>query len=179
MSGFVVTGKADVDEIEDDEKNFDDWIEDDEATQVKSLFSDSFFSSIDELIAHEKENFDFDFQAVVRDVCKDDMSFIKLVNYIRRSVKEANQSFQDIITLVNTKEFLGDDRNMIPILEEDPLLYLYADYFEDLAAESEDNELEAGSDDEKIDKSDGDNNLSFRTESEREDYVEKLYSSKT
>jgi hypothetical protein len=179
MSGFVVTGKADVDEIEDDEKNFDDWIEDDEATQVKSLFSDCYFSSIDELIAHEKENFGFDLQAVVRDVCRDDLSFIKLVNFIRRSVKEATLSAQDIIKLVNTKEFLEDDRNMIPSLEEDPLLYLFADYFENLAAESEDEEFETESDDDKVEKSDGDNKISFRTESEKEDYVEKLYSSKT
>lgn len=117
---------------EDDEFN-QGWEDEEEDTSCQSLFSDEIFGSVSALLDHEKTQFGFDLRACGAAVGKDDIALIMLVNYIRREV--ANAVAQGVVV---NGEFAGslqakicqdsqcciDDKNMAPVLGEDPLLYL-------------------------------------------------------
>ena len=133
--------------VEEDEKNFDEWVEDDDLEPVKSLFCNKMMPSIQALVEHDREIFGFDLQRVVADVCTDDISFIKLVNYIRNFAQQQEESptawMSKLKELVLSKEFLADDNNMKPVLSDDPLLYLYEDIFTTIVVQEEDEPLPA------------------------------------
>lgn len=131
---------------DDDVDVFDDWEEDgDEDVTVKSLFSAMLFPSVKALLAHDRETYGFDLCEAAAAVQYDDIALIMLVNFIRRRVEECNvsssssiasssnaksvdSSFIEKLKLeLTTREFLQDDTNMIPILNDDPVLFLLRD----------------------------------------------------
>jgi protein arginine N-methyltransferase 3 len=121
--------------VEQEDKEFNEWVEDEEeAIRVKSLFSDTQLGSIESLIEHDKQKFQFDLKQVVEDVCTDDLSFIRLINFIRSSVNEISEvsaaQVSEITETIYSKVFLNEDRFMRPAQENDPLLYLYEDIFD-------------------------------------------------
>lgn len=114
--------------------NFNGWVEDeDDGEEFKSLFCDKTFKTIRDLIDHDKGVYGFDLEAVVHGVVTDDVSFIKLINYIRASVKswddcnveKVSHLHEDIVT---NKSF-SDDKYMIPQLENDVLLFFFEEAF--------------------------------------------------
>ncbi len=120
--------------------NFNGWVDDDESEEFKSLFCSKKFQSIKALIAHDKEVFGFDLKAVVEAVANTDIAYIQLINFIRGTAKswsttdeEHNSALLENIKslehdILNNKSFL-DEKNMIPQLEDDALLFLYEDEF--------------------------------------------------
>lgn len=134
---------SDLEEEEDEDKNFDEWVEDDDAEPVKSLFSAKSLPSIQALIEHDKEIHGFDLQQVVGQYCTDDISFIKLINFIRSTV--VAMSSADVPSIIAKVEegltqrlVLEEDVYMRPVLSDDPLLYLYEDFFANIAVADED-----------------------------------------
>lgn len=129
-------------EEEDEDKDFDEWVEDDDSQPVKSLFSNQNLPSIQALIEHDREKFGFDLQQVVGQYCTDDISFIKLVNFLRSVVQ--TMSTADTATIIakieedlQKREFLEGDTYMRPILSDDPLLYQYEDFFTNIVVEDD------------------------------------------
>jgi hypothetical protein len=132
----TVTEKTE-DEIELNviENDLEDWIDDEEDDKllIKSLFDDSHFPSVESLLHYDSEVYKFDLRQIIHDQFHDDISIIKLINFIRFKVLSLEKSsisdvfIAEIIRSVGTNEFLSDDTYMKPVLEDDPLLYLYED----------------------------------------------------
>lgn len=129
------------DEIVDDneiepEKEFSEWIEDDEDDEselVQSLFCETKLRNIEQLIEFDSATFGFDLYYVVKTHCTDDFSYIKLINFIRSfpfdpSSKEA--SITSLMEAVATSKFLEGEQYLLPILEDDALLFKFEEIFE-------------------------------------------------
>lgn len=122
--------KTTADSDDEIEQDLDDWEEADDV-QIKSLFNNDHLTSVDLLVSHDLDLFKFDLKATVTDHCTDDISVIKLINFIRTIV--SNQAADEItaefvaalVGRIEAKEFMESDAYMKPVVEEDPLLYLY------------------------------------------------------
>jgi type I protein arginine methyltransferase len=122
------------DDFAEGDDNFEDWEDDeDEEIFVKSLFSNSNHNSMEKFMQHDKDNFGFDLLEVVAASKFDDIRLIKLVNMIRRRVKDAGEHAIDPTFISNLKsdilrdDLLDDQDNMLPVLREDPVLFLLRD----------------------------------------------------
>lgn len=108
-----------------------DWAETEDNVAVQSLFDSTLCSSVDDLITHDLQKYGFDLKHAVDMVGCNDISIIMLVNFIRRKVSESVAIDSSFIHLLNeaiiAKQFLHDDTSMVPVLPEDPLLYLLHD----------------------------------------------------
>lgn len=111
------------------ENDYDDWCEDDEDETFQSLFSETKLPSINALIEHDVLNFGFDLKEVVKGTCDDEIAFIKLINFIRRSHQESKMSPSELAIIIQSKAFLEDDNNMKPVLPTDNLLLNFEDVF--------------------------------------------------
>jgi len=125
-----------------EDKEFNDWVEDeDESLSIQDLFSSSSFHSIASMIEHDKKNFDFDLKELVPTVCKDSYEYFKLINFIRATVHSfsniSKEQVQDLKMEILKKSFLEGEQYLKPVLETDPLLFLYEEAF---SLEEEDDE---------------------------------------
>lgn len=117
----------------DSDDNFSDWEDDEDEVVVKSLFSDARLTSIKQFLIHDMETFDFNLPEIVSSMKLDNVSLIMLINMIRRGVKETGEQNVDASFIKQLKEdihrenLLRDDINMIPILQDDPVLFLLWD----------------------------------------------------
>lgn len=124
--------KTTADSDDEIEQDLDDWVEDaDDDVQIKSLFNNEYLASVDLLVAHDMDLFKFDLKATVSAQCTDDISVIKLINFIRSVVSsQAAESITEdfvaaLVQRIQAKEFMQSDDYMKPVLEDDALLYLY------------------------------------------------------
>lgn len=101
-----------------DEDGWEDAEEDQEDIVVVSLFDDKTFKSVQEMLAHCKDEHGFDFTAVQAELKLDFYDRIRLVNYIRSQVK-AGVSKPD----VSTKDVFADEKYLQPVLEDDAFLF--------------------------------------------------------
>lgn len=112
---------------------FEDWEEEeDDVISAKSLFCDEVFPSIALLMEHDMTTYGFSLQEAALSLGMGDLSLIMLINFIRRKVQEANQkidaAFIDGIKKeLSDRSFLQSDENMIPAIQDDPLLFLLRD----------------------------------------------------
>ena len=101
--------------------NEDDW-EDVEPANEKvsfvSLFDDSVFDDVNELLTYDQKNYHFDFRRSRRELELDFEASVKLINYVRSEVKAARRNID-----VSSRTLFEDDRYMKPVLEDDALLY--------------------------------------------------------
>ena len=118
----------------DSEENFSDWEDDDEEQFIiRSLFSDSVQTNIKSFLQYDKDNFDFDLSEIVSAAKYDDIRLIMLVNMIRRRVGEANGVAIDASFIQELKKdiiegnLVDDEVNMLPVLKDDPVLFLLRD----------------------------------------------------
>jgi type I protein arginine methyltransferase len=133
-------------ELEQAEKDLSDW-DDDEETTIKSLFNNDTLSSVDELISHDVALFNFDIKSVVAaNGFSDDFSIIKMINFIRTRVNALNgescpdATFIESLKLdIASRSFLENDEYMKPVIEDDPLLFLYENEILQSAVDEEDN----------------------------------------
>ncbi|CBY00477.1 hypothetical protein LEMA_P016070.1 [Plenodomus lingam JN3] len=92
-----------------------------DTTSFKCLFCDQQLSSISDLTAHCKSEHSFDLHETIKGLGSDadELTIIKLVNYLRAEAKKGTDSkllsisFQD----------LSDDKFLQPVLEDDALLF--------------------------------------------------------
>jgi 2-polyprenyl-3-methyl-5-hydroxy-6-metoxy-1,4-benzoquinol methylase len=135
----------------DSDDDFADWEDDDEIVEVKSFFSDILLSSIQLLLKHDREHFDFDLQNIISISKYDDIGVIMLVNMIRRRVEE--QGFDKVESLfiselkteISSGDFINDETNMRPVLNDDQVLFLLRDHLVStglLADDDDDDEME-------------------------------------
>lgn len=115
----------------DIERDLEDWVEEGDENSIKSLFNEDRLESVDLLITHDRELFGFDLRSIVAQNCTDDLSVIKLINFIRSTVAvqpqdAINAAFvSGLVESIGTKEFIQKDEYMKPVIEDDALLYLY------------------------------------------------------
>jgi 2-polyprenyl-3-methyl-5-hydroxy-6-metoxy-1,4-benzoquinol methylase len=106
--------------------------EEDEVVAVKSLFDGGVvYGSLDELISKDKAEFGFDLKEAIGSIdgYDDPMKLIMLVNFIRSEVRNYDELKEPINTMklkfdISKKEFLSDEKYMIPVVSEDQLLVL-------------------------------------------------------
>ena len=119
------------DDDQDDNDNDDegcDWESDDD-NPVKSLFSNTILSSVKELIEYDELNYNFNIKDITINIDNNlnDETLIMLINYIHRKVIESNIIDENFITNIKIdllkKEFIHDEKNMMPTLQEDSLLF--------------------------------------------------------
>lgn len=103
----------------DEDYGWDDFGEDEAQTYI-DLFSSRTFNSPRELFHACQREHGFDFAATCRRLELDDYGRIKLINFIRRSVKEGVHDFSAPLA---TGDFLLGDEYLKPVLENDALLY--------------------------------------------------------
>lgn len=113
---------------EDGGEQFDDWSDAEEEEAVTSLFSSARLASVKELIQYDLEHTGFDLNSTVQAHCRDELDFIKLINFIRKHVSQGLQQ-AELADLIATKAF-QDDQYMRPVLENDSLLYLFEEAFD-------------------------------------------------
>ncbi|GAV66039.1 Methyltransf_18 domain-containing protein [Cephalotus follicularis] len=134
-------------EEEEESENWDDWNKnlDDEEEEMeefdfKCLFCDSTHASCDSLLQHCRLTHHFDFHAVRKAFALDFYASFKLINYIRSQVAEnsswsfelTGQPGQNLEKLshetVNGIKLLwDDDKYLKPVMEDDSLLYSFAE----------------------------------------------------
>jgi hypothetical protein len=110
------------------DNEFEDWNEDDETIEVKSLFNNTFYSSIEELIHKELEIYNFNLKEAILQVGFTDQNIIMLINFIRSLANNAEKLdsvfIEELNNLIYKKDFLNNNEFMKPQLNDDPLLYL-------------------------------------------------------
>ena len=118
----------------DSEENFSDWEDDDEEHFIiRSLFSDSEQTTIKSFLQFDKDNYDFDLSEIVSAAKYDDIRLIMLVNMIRRRVGEVKGIAIDAAFIQELKKdiiegnLVDDEVNMLPVLKDDPVLFLLRD----------------------------------------------------
>ncbi|KAL0084767.1 C2H2-type zinc finger transcription factor [Phycomyces blakesleeanus] len=125
-SSLYAASEYSASEIDPKEETWEDWENDDEFNEeAKCLFCTKVFEIPEEAFGHCKEH-GFDFLAVKRALDLDFYKCIRMLNYIRKQVKENPE-------LANTKEykltgketFWEDDTLLQPVLEDDALLHAF------------------------------------------------------
>ena len=118
----------DQDDNDNDDEGCSDWESDDD-NPVKSLFSNTILSSVKELIEYDELNYNFNIKDIAINIDNNlnDETLIMLINYIRRRVIESSVIDENFINNIKIdllkKEFLHDEKNMMPTLQEDSLLF--------------------------------------------------------
>ncbi|CAL4126112.1 unnamed protein product [Meganyctiphanes norvegica] len=102
----------------DSDQDDDGWeeMEQEEEKKCKSLFSDTFLTSISQCLNYMKNQHKFDLAAFVKQHNLDQIQYIKMVNYVRRN----NPSTDELLQM--QPSVWNGDENMKPMLDEDPLL---------------------------------------------------------
>ncbi|KAI9827137.1 MAG: hypothetical protein M1819_007028 [Sarea resinae] len=101
-----------------DDEGWEDLEPEDQQQQVVCLFSDEIFPDLPSMLEHCKSQFDFEFVKTRNRLGLDFYGTIKLVNYIRASVKNGNLKPD-----LSSSTVLEDDKYLQPVLEDDALLF--------------------------------------------------------
>ncbi|KAL4810046.1 S-adenosyl-L-methionine-dependent methyltransferase [Aspergillus unguis] len=120
-----------------DEEGWQDVEPDDETQPVVGLFSDKVYPDVRSMLKESKDKHDFDLRKIKRDLGLDFLDTIKLVNYIRSSVKDGNMAPD-----VSSKGKFEDESYLKPVLEDDALLYSLDDIEDEESAEAGDSPAE-------------------------------------
>lgn len=117
----------------DIENDLDDWVEEDNV-DIKSLFNEDIVHSVDELLSHDRDLFGFDLKLSIQGNCTDDISIIKLINFIRAEVALHSGIVEGTFIgalreRIDAKVFLDGEGYMKPTIEDDQLLFLYEEAF--------------------------------------------------
>ncbi|KAL4935422.1 hypothetical protein BDV06DRAFT_207069 [Aspergillus oleicola] len=120
-----------------DEEGWEDLEPDDETQPVVGLFSDKVYPDVRSMLQESKDKHNFDLKKLQKDLDLDFLDTIKLVNYMRLSVKEGN-----LTPDVSSKEKFQDETYLKPVLEDDALLYSLDDIEDEDLGEAGGNQAE-------------------------------------
>jgi protein arginine N-methyltransferase 3 len=101
-----------------EEEGWEDAEPQEEQDQIISFLDDKVFPNVPSMLLYCKEKYEFDFLGMRDKFFLDFYGTIKLVNYIRAIVKNGRTTLSDI-----TKTDFEDDKFLIPVLEDDALLF--------------------------------------------------------
>ncbi|RAH45114.1 protein arginine methyltransferase RmtB [Aspergillus brunneoviolaceus CBS 621.78] len=108
------------------EEGWEDVEPDDETQPVVGLFSDKVYPDVLSMLKETKDKHNFDLRGIRKEFDLDFLGTIKLVNYIRSQVKQGNMSPD-----VSSKDKFDDELYLMPVLEDDALLYSLDDIDEE------------------------------------------------
>lgn len=108
---------SDID-LNEEEEGWEDAEPQEEQDQIVSLFDDKTFTDVPSMLLYCKEKFGFDFLEVRNKFSLDFYGTIKLVNYIRSTVRNGQTTLLDV-----AKADFEDDKFMMPVLQDDALLF--------------------------------------------------------
>lgn len=108
---------SDVD-LNEEEEGWEDAEPQEEQDQIVSLFDDKIFTDVPSMLAYCKEKYGFDFLEIRNKFSLDFYGTIKLVNYIRTAVHNGQTTLPDV-----AKADFEDDKFMMPVLQDDALLF--------------------------------------------------------
>ncbi|PYH82803.1 S-adenosyl-L-methionine-dependent methyltransferase [Aspergillus uvarum CBS 121591] len=108
------------------EEGWEDVEPDDETQPVVSLFSDKVYPDVLSMLKETKDKHNFDLRGIRKEFDLDFLGTIKLVNYVRSQVKQGNMSPD-----VSSKDKFDDELYLMPVLEDDALLYSLDDIDEE------------------------------------------------
>ncbi|PYI15483.1 S-adenosyl-L-methionine-dependent methyltransferase [Aspergillus japonicus CBS 114.51] len=108
------------------EEGWEDVEPDDETQPVVGLFSDKVYPDVLSMLKETKDKHSFDLRAIRKEFDLDFLGTIKLVNYVRSQVKQGNMSPD-----VSSKDKFDDELYLMPVLEDDALLYSLDDIDEE------------------------------------------------
>ncbi|KAJ3140894.1 hypothetical protein HK100_008433 [Physocladia obscura] len=111
----------DLDDDIDNDNSIDEWIEDD-ATPCRCLLCPAVLPDPDATLAHLTSAHAFDLAKTHKLLALDFYAGIRLVNYIRAK-SNADPSFNVASVIENRDSWISDDAYLIPVIENDPLLY--------------------------------------------------------
>lgn len=98
-----------------------DWLDiepDEETITYVSFFGPETFSSLNLLLDHSKDSHGFDLRAVIQQLGLDFHGAVKLVNFVRTSVRDG----QPVPDTFSTSTF-SDDKYLLPVLENDAVIF--------------------------------------------------------
>jgi SAM-dependent methyltransferase len=144
---------------DNDATGYDDWNDpESEDTQCRSLFDTTNEVKLDSpaaLLEHDLREYGFDVRSICGVVGTNDITLIKLVNFVRGRVVQATRdgiavdptfaaALQSELCNSSGGNVLGNDNLMIPVDREDPLLYLLAEAIQaDGSNDSDDDDEES------------------------------------
>ncbi|OJK05053.1 hypothetical protein ASPACDRAFT_56454 [Aspergillus aculeatus ATCC 16872] len=108
------------------EEGWEDVEPEDETQPVVGLFSDKVYPDVLSMLKETKDKHNFDLRGIRNEFDLDFLGTIKLVNYIRSQVKQGNMSPD-----VSSKDKFDDELYLMPVLEDDALLYSLDDIDEE------------------------------------------------
>lgn len=111
------------------EGDWQDVESDNEAISIVSLFDSKTFTSPGDMLKHCKDQHNFDLIALINRLQLDFHGSIKLVNFIRSSVKAG----QPVVAQDISADSFSDDKYLKPVLENDALLFSLDDIIEEQA----------------------------------------------
>ncbi|KAL4992542.1 S-adenosyl-L-methionine-dependent methyltransferase [Aspergillus falconensis] len=126
----VTPEDSDISDISDEE-GWEDVEPDDETQPVVGLFSDKVYPDVRSMLKECKDKHDFDLMKIQKELDLDFLDTIKLVNYIRSSVKNGYMTPD-----VSSKDKFQDEIYLKPVLEDDALLYSLDDIEDEESGEA-------------------------------------------
>ncbi|KAI0072207.1 S-adenosyl-L-methionine-dependent methyltransferase [Panus rudis PR-1116 ss-1] len=106
-------------EEEDEDLTWDDWVSDSATKRpCKSLFDDTTFTSVEDVLNYDKTKFGFDLESICKKLSLDSYQRIRLINWLRKE----KPTPEHVNALTGKEDFLASDDYLKPVLEEDPLL---------------------------------------------------------
>ncbi|THH06140.1 hypothetical protein EW145_g4285 [Phellinidium pouzarii] len=119
---------------DDDDDDWDDWISDSHTQKLcLSLFDNSSHPNTLSALAHDKDVFGVDLEALSNRLGLDFHGRARLVNYIRKEHPDATA----VNALTGHESFFTSDAFLIPVVEDDPLLQLGSGDWSDSESEGE------------------------------------------
>ncbi|KAL4748600.1 hypothetical protein BDW72DRAFT_151407 [Aspergillus terricola var. indicus] len=114
-----------------DEEGWEDVEPDDETQPVVGLFSDKVYPDVRSMLKESKDKHDFDLRKLRKELDLEFLDTIKLVNYIRNSVKNGNMTPD-----LSSKDKFQSEVYLKPVLEDDALLYSLDDIEDEESGEA-------------------------------------------
>ncbi|KAK4101349.1 S-adenosyl-L-methionine-dependent methyltransferase [Parathielavia hyrcaniae] len=115
-----------------DKPGEEDEDEEQEQVTVVSLFDDKVFPDAPSMLAYCKDKFGFDFLGVRDRLDLDFHGCVKLINFVRQSVKGGSTTLPQEITA----DHLADDSLLIPVLADDALIFCLDELPEPLSGQA-------------------------------------------
>lgn len=130
-----------------DDNRLSDWEEDENEEEIIiiDLFTTKIFHSLINYLEYCQVNYSFNIINILKIIGNNEVNIIMFINYIRDLVINNHyniNNIQEIEELILKKEFLYNERYMLPVLPNDQLLYLLSEYINDYNPNNSNNDDE-------------------------------------
>jgi len=122
-------GPRSISSEEDEDLTWEDWVSDSlNKRPCKSLFDETKFVTVEEVVNYDKYTHGFDLDEVSKRLALDPYQRIRLINWLRKEEPTPAEA----IALTGKEGLFSSDKYLIPVIEDDPLLQVNtADWSDD------------------------------------------------